>query len=266
MAGFDEVMERLITDPRFREELVADVASALSGYDLTDKEVRLLASGVVEGEGQGKVEQRTSKAGLAGILGAFGAGSPGDQDLEAGGSSTSRRGEEIDLQSWTFGPGAAGPPDGDYVLTDVGHSARSPGGGYNEIVLDDTKGKEATDTGGSRDVVVKGSKILQNATSVDAGTIGSPQAGGSVEEADHGNEESSNWARVGQPWAGSSSDPSSGTNEADTLVTAPGPASPGEDRRNDIAMEEITLSHEGISDVDDRIGGETITMHPQHQT
>jgi hypothetical protein len=83
MAGFDEALERLITDAGFRAALEQDPQAALADYDLTDDERDLLTSQLIEGAGaSGGVEQRTSKSGLAGALGMFddaaGAAATGD--------------------------------------------------------------------------------------------------------------------------------------------------------------------------------------------
>ena len=39
MAGIDEVLERLVAEPEFREQLRADPATALSGYVLYDEDL-----------------------------------------------------------------------------------------------------------------------------------------------------------------------------------------------------------------------------------
>ncbi len=70
MAGIDDVLERLVTDPGFRARLAGDPAGALSGYDLTADDLQLLSSQLDVGPGtSGGVEARTSKAGLFGLLG-----------------------------------------------------------------------------------------------------------------------------------------------------------------------------------------------------
>lgn len=100
MAGIEEVMERLVTDAQFREQLETDAESALAGYDLTEDEAALLAAGLEEGGGQSRVEQRTSKAGLAGLFAeAVGGGVTADRGTEpepatGTGGLTGERGSE----------------------------------------------------------------------------------------------------------------------------------------------------------------------------
>jgi hypothetical protein len=70
MAGIDDVLERLITDDRFREQLATDPDTALAGYDLSADERALLATRVTTDAGQsGVLEARASRAGLFGLLG-----------------------------------------------------------------------------------------------------------------------------------------------------------------------------------------------------
>ena len=68
MDDLERVLERLVTDRRFLQQIAADPASALESYDLTEEERQLLASRVEEAAGQSRVEQRTSKAGLSSLL------------------------------------------------------------------------------------------------------------------------------------------------------------------------------------------------------
>jgi hypothetical protein len=69
MSDFDAVLERLLTDPAFRAALAADPESALAGLSLSDDERDLLYAQVsTDAGGERQVEQRTSKAGLFGLL------------------------------------------------------------------------------------------------------------------------------------------------------------------------------------------------------
>ena len=71
MAGIDEVLERLVAEPEFREQLRADPAAALSGYVLDDEDLEVLALTLDESEGgDHAVEQRTSKSALVMLLAA----------------------------------------------------------------------------------------------------------------------------------------------------------------------------------------------------
>jgi hypothetical protein len=69
MSDFDDILERLLVDPAFRARLASDPQSALAGYRLTPEEVGILESQVTGDTGaQHRVEQRTSKASLFGLL------------------------------------------------------------------------------------------------------------------------------------------------------------------------------------------------------
>ncbi len=71
MAGIDEVLERLVAESEFREQLRADPAAALSGYVLDDEDLEVLAFTLDESAGgDHAVEQRTSKSALLMLLAA----------------------------------------------------------------------------------------------------------------------------------------------------------------------------------------------------
>src|SRR5215475_15797872 len=70
MSDFDKVLERLVSDPAFQAAMAADPDRALAGYTLDDSERDLLKAQMVAGTGADRtVEIRTSKSGLAGMLG-----------------------------------------------------------------------------------------------------------------------------------------------------------------------------------------------------
>jgi hypothetical protein len=70
MSDFDTVLERLVADPAFQSALAADPDRALAGYRLDDSERELLTARVDAGAGADRtVETRTSKSGIAGLLG-----------------------------------------------------------------------------------------------------------------------------------------------------------------------------------------------------
>ncbi len=72
MSDFDTVLERLLTDPGFKGVLAADPASALRGYQLSPDELELLYAQVsTDAGGQGRVEERISKASLFGLFGSL---------------------------------------------------------------------------------------------------------------------------------------------------------------------------------------------------
>lgn len=67
MAGIDEVLERLVTDPEFRARLATDPADALSGYLLAADDLTLLATRLsLDAGAPGAVEQRINRTALAG--------------------------------------------------------------------------------------------------------------------------------------------------------------------------------------------------------
>lgn len=122
MAGIDEVLERLVTDPEFRARLADDPAGALSGYMLYDEDLEVLAAALSDDAGaSSSVEQRTSKTTLAGLLAAF-EGAGGDEShgrielgsLKAGSTEVANDGgNEIVLDAMTGGQG----PEEDFVPT-----------------------------------------------------------------------------------------------------------------------------------------------------
>jgi hypothetical protein len=70
MSDLDEVLERLLTDTAFQHALAADPDAALAGYHLDAPDRDLLRTQLVLGGGADRtVEERTSKAGLVGLLG-----------------------------------------------------------------------------------------------------------------------------------------------------------------------------------------------------
>src|SRR5690349_11963772 len=69
MSDFDDVLERLLTDPGFKAALAADPGRALAGYHLADDERELLYAQVsTDTGGERQVERRETKAGLFGLL------------------------------------------------------------------------------------------------------------------------------------------------------------------------------------------------------
>lgn len=66
MAGIEDVLERLRTDPAFKARLATDPGSALAGYELTADDLSRLARLV--SANKSVVEQRTSKAGFFGLF------------------------------------------------------------------------------------------------------------------------------------------------------------------------------------------------------
>jgi hypothetical protein len=70
MSDFDEVLERLVTDPAFQAALRADPEAALRGYRLDPQERALLESQLDLGAGADHaVEERVSKSGVFGLVG-----------------------------------------------------------------------------------------------------------------------------------------------------------------------------------------------------
>jgi len=70
MSDFDEVLERLVTDPQFQAALRADPSTALAGYQLDPQERAVREAQLDQGAGPDRtVEARISKSGLAGMIG-----------------------------------------------------------------------------------------------------------------------------------------------------------------------------------------------------
>jgi hypothetical protein len=67
LAGIEDALERLHTDPAFKAQLATDPRSALAGYELTADDLSRLAR-AISNRGKSVVEQRTSKAGFFGLF------------------------------------------------------------------------------------------------------------------------------------------------------------------------------------------------------
>jgi hypothetical protein len=75
MSDFDGPLERLLLDPEFKAALAANPDRILAGYHLDPEQRRVLLTQVSTETGNGlKVEERISKAGMAGLLSAFSEG------------------------------------------------------------------------------------------------------------------------------------------------------------------------------------------------
>jgi hypothetical protein len=112
LPDIDDVLERLVTDPEFRRHLSTDPRSALEGYDLDRSDLEVLSAQVTEGAGDtGKVEQRTSKSALAGLLGLFGS------------SDTSSLEDAMGTAPDTSTPSDAGHVGKHTLILDDNHSA-----------------------------------------------------------------------------------------------------------------------------------------------
>jgi hypothetical protein len=69
VAGIEDALDRLRTDPAFRAQLVTDPRSALAGYELSGDDLAELARALgAHHNGASVVEQRTSKAGFFGLF------------------------------------------------------------------------------------------------------------------------------------------------------------------------------------------------------
>ena len=82
MSDFEALLERLINDPSFQVALANNRDAVLAGYTLDEEELELLNAQLVTGTGGDRlVETRTTKSGMAGLLGpvvaAFGVASAG---------------------------------------------------------------------------------------------------------------------------------------------------------------------------------------------
>jgi hypothetical protein len=69
MSDIEKVLERLVDDVAFRDELRTDPQTALGGYDLSTDDLRVLATRVTgDGNDTHPVEQRTSRSALFALL------------------------------------------------------------------------------------------------------------------------------------------------------------------------------------------------------
>jgi len=70
MSDFDDVLERLLSDPDFKNALGRNADAALAGYQLTAEERDLLGAQVDLGAGDERtVEMRVTKSGVMGMVG-----------------------------------------------------------------------------------------------------------------------------------------------------------------------------------------------------
>lgn len=84
MADIDTVLERLVTDQKFRKQLGKDAGKALSGYDLSAADLTMLAGSLDDGDSaQRGVEQRTSKSAVLGLLASLSGGGVGGGPVDA---------------------------------------------------------------------------------------------------------------------------------------------------------------------------------------
>jgi hypothetical protein len=93
MSDFDDLLERLLLEPEFKAALAADPNRVLDGYRLTPEERGVLLAQVSTDVGTGtRVEERISKAGMAGLLSAF-SGGGGSSHITAGTSEKGGHGQ-----------------------------------------------------------------------------------------------------------------------------------------------------------------------------
>jgi len=120
MSDFDTVLERLLVDPGFKAQLAADPDGALAAYQLDDDERGLLRAQVTgDTGGNQRVEQRTSKASLFGLLSPMaGIGGLSDTAVHGGighgnqGLGVAGPGQGLGLAGPDHGLGVAGPAQG----------------------------------------------------------------------------------------------------------------------------------------------------------
>jgi hypothetical protein len=166
MAGLDDVLERLVADPSFRQRLAANPSAALAGYDLSDGDRALLASQVTDFAGTGgKVEARASRASMAGLFGGLEGlaeasaelATTGEPDaLPAAGDGSARW---VNVDSYNIGvePTRGGVGE-DVLVGGAGGDDPSPtapsGSGYGswEVSLQDTLGRGSGASDGPGDL------------------------------------------------------------------------------------------------------------------
>jgi hypothetical protein len=157
MSDLETVMERLLTDPSFSSALAANPDAALRGYTLSSEERELLSSQLDLGDGAERlVETRTTKSGVAGLLGPVvaalgvaGGGSFGS----AGGSGNQSLGAAPGPGSDSFG-NAPNPAGGSESFGAAGDGSEAFGTAENPT---ETMGEAGTGTDafGSAEVEAK---------------------------------------------------------------------------------------------------------------
>ena len=113
MSDFDEVLERLLTDPSFLARLAADPARALAGYVLDANEVEVLRQQVSADAGAqaALVEDRVSQSSTFGLFSSFGVG--GVAGAAGGFVAAPADGSGGSLGEWSeFGSAAPGVREG----------------------------------------------------------------------------------------------------------------------------------------------------------
>ena len=111
MPGLDDVLERLITDPAFRDRVATDRRAALAGYDLSPDDLALLDAQVsTAAGGTAAMEGRTTKAGMFGllggldeVLGAIGDGGAADALATGSEPATAMPGGVSHVDDWDVG-------------------------------------------------------------------------------------------------------------------------------------------------------------------
>jgi hypothetical protein len=109
MSDFEEVLERLLSDPSFQSALATDPDTALAGYALNAEERELLGTQLTAGAGGDRlVETRTTKSGVAGLLGpvvaALGVASGGSSTFSSAGSGAQAMGPATGSESFGAAP------------------------------------------------------------------------------------------------------------------------------------------------------------------
>jgi hypothetical protein len=142
MSDFDEVLERLVSDPEFQAALRRDPVSALRGYQLAPDERQLLDAQLDLGTGAERtVEMRVSKSGVFGMVGPMvsGLGLVGTPETPGSGVFGAPRQDE-----GTFGPAPVtqtfGTVEPQAVFGTVGADAGQPAADYHTSVDADGDG------------------------------------------------------------------------------------------------------------------------------
>lgn len=248
MADLNDALERLISDPAFRQALGDDPEKALDGYDLSDEDRKMLSAQLSDDPGvRGGLEQRTSKSALAGLFGGGGAGNQeSDLDFVRQLAEDSDGGAPLEEQigfaykNITFDDGedptlAFNPKE--FPVSKTNPPPAPPAGGDHEIEMsvvaaqgepdepsDLTAGGDTGEGSSGVDGTGKPDSGKYVVTSVQHGAASGSDGGeslGSTPESAPGGEDSSNWIRVKGNW-GEPDEPSDITAGRDTDGTALG--------------------------------------------
>jgi hypothetical protein len=264
MPGLDDVLERLITDPAFRDRVATDRRAALAHYDLSPDDLSLLDAQVsTAAGGTAAMEGRTTKAGMFGLLGGL------DEVLGAVGDAGS-------TDALVAGTGSAPPMPGGVSHVDDWDVGESPSVFKGEVVGIEPV-YEATGDSAVGDTVDNDETITIHGNRTEADPVPTEQVSFNFEQIKVTYEEDSTGAGVGDV---ASADPAGSAAEPDDnhvtetvsfvykTIDLEGPESPGPagGGANEIAVEDTAGSAEAAASHEGQIDVESVSIGTRPQT